>query len=60
MAAVAHSREDVRAGFVGVMELAHLLEEYEFDRATYPDLDAYVPRLVEFFRDLSQRARRTR
>lgn len=51
-AAMIHARQDVRAGFVGVVELADLLRDYEEDRTAFPTLDAFVPRLVEFFRNL--------
>ena len=54
-AATAHARQDVRAGFVGVAELADLLEEYENNRAAYSVLDDFMPRLVEFFRELGSR-----
>jgi hypothetical protein len=42
-------REDERSGFPGIRALAALLEDYETRRATYPDLDSFLPRIVEHF-----------
>lgn len=38
-----------RRSFYWVDDLADLMAEYEGDRATYPDLAAFMPRVVEFF-----------
>ena len=40
---------DEEGGFVGVGELAGILADYEDHRDQYPDLDAFMPRVVEFF-----------
>jgi hypothetical protein len=52
-AAGAMARRDMRAGFPGITELSDLLAEYEADRVTYPDLEAFIPRLVAFFHELA-------
>lgn len=36
-------------GFVWVGDLAKLLEQYEKDRKTYPNLEAFMPKVVDFF-----------
>jgi hypothetical protein len=41
-------------GFAWVPRLADALAEYERDRAKYPTLEAFVPRLVAFFDDYSR------
>lgn len=41
-------------GFVWVEELSELLGEYEKDRKKYPTLDAFAPRIVEFFNGYAQ------
>ncbi len=41
-------------GFVWVEELADLLGEYEENRGKYPTLDAFSPRIVEFFNEYAQ------
>ena len=38
-------------GFVWMPGLAKLMAEYEADRQTYPTLDDFMPRVVEFFND---------
>jgi hypothetical protein len=49
----AKAKEQARAeearGFRWTSALADLLAEYERDRKTYPDLDAFAPRLIAFF-----------
>ena len=40
---------NVRRGFRWTGELAALLEQYEQHRDTYPTLDTFFPRIVEFF-----------
>jgi hypothetical protein len=40
-------------GFVWTGVLVELLAEYEADRARYPDLDAFVPRLAERMNELA-------
>jgi len=42
-------REDERAGFPGIRGLAALLGEYETQREAYPVLDAFMPRIAEYF-----------
>lgn len=44
---------DVNLGFMWLPELIQLLEEYEADRATYPDIDSFTPRLVEFYQEVA-------
>jgi len=46
-------RQDEEGGFVGVGELADLMAEYEADRIRYPNLDAFMPRVQEFFEGLA-------
>jgi hypothetical protein len=43
------ARAEQARGFVWMPELVTLLSEYEADRAQYPTLDSFGPRLVEFF-----------
>ncbi|HVP12736.1 MAG TPA: DUF4932 domain-containing protein [Phycisphaerae bacterium] len=43
------AREQASRGFKWVGDLADLLAEYEAHRDTYPTLDAFMPRVVEFF-----------
>jgi len=38
-----------KRGFLWMEPLCVLLERYEYDRETYPDLTAFVPELVAFF-----------
>ena len=52
-AAEAEGLRDVRAGFPGTLHLANTLGEYEADRLTYPKLQAFVPRLVDYFTELA-------
>lgn len=48
-AARADAADNARRGFAWTADFAALLEEYEADRATYPDLDAFAPRIVAWF-----------
>lgn len=48
-AARADAADNARRGFTWTADFAALLEEYEADRATYPDLDAFAPRIVAWF-----------
>jgi len=41
-------------GFTWVKSLARLLSEYEADRETYPDLEAFFPEIVTFFNEYTQ------
>ena len=44
---------DTRAGFPGIQKLSELLIEYEKQRDRYPDLDSFIPRIADYFEDLS-------
>jgi hypothetical protein len=50
-AAVGRALDDRMRGFALAGELATLLEEYEADRAAYPTLEAFVPRVVGFLEE---------
>lgn len=50
--------EDVAVGFAWTWALADLLGEYERDRATYPTMNAFMPRLVTFFENWANRRQR--
>ncbi len=41
-------------GFLWIDELALLLRDYEADRKTYPDLDAFAPKIAKFFKEWSK------
>ena len=45
------AEKEQRNSFYWVPELAELLGRYETDRDTYPDLAAFMPRVVEFMDD---------
>ena len=45
---------DERAGFPQIGDLADLLSEYESDRERYPDLEAFLPRIVAFFDEMAE------
>jgi hypothetical protein len=45
-------------GFERVGELAMLLQQYERARDRYPDMDAFMPRVVTFFDDYAKKAGR--
>ena len=53
-AAEDESLRDLRAGFPGTLQLAEILAEYEVDRSTFPNLQAFLPRLIGFFEELAQ------
>lgn len=44
-----------RQAFIWTGELFKVLGEYENDRAKYPTLDSFMPRVVDYFNDLSPR-----
>ncbi len=54
-AAMAEVMEQNSRGFVWIGELSKLLDEYESDRKTYPDFEAFMPRVVEFFGQYTSR-----
>lgn len=41
-------------GFLWTQELSDVLGEYEADRAKYPDLESFAPRLVTFFKQYAE------
>ena len=43
------ARGEIRRGFVWTNELVEAFRKYQRDRNTYPDLEAYMPKLVELF-----------
>ncbi len=47
-------RNEERRKFLWAGELSDLLIEYEKDRETYPTLEPFMPRIVEFFDDYSK------
>lgn len=49
---------DTEAGFPGMRELAELLVEYEDQRDVYPDLERFMPRLTEYFKEMALSLRR--
>ena len=48
---------DNNTGIFWTGELADLLQEYEADRERYPSLDSFMPRIVEFYEQLSKQSR---
>lgn len=46
---------NIGRGFSWTNELAELLGEYETQRDVYPDLDAFFPRIVEFFNSYAKK-----
>ncbi len=46
-------QQEVNRGFLWTPELSALLHEYETSRDRYPTLDAFMPRIVEFFDQLA-------
>lgn len=50
-AAQAESRRQVQRSFLWTPQLAELLEEYEAKRKRYETLEAFMPRIVAFFKD---------
>lgn len=47
--------EQRRRGFEWVGELAALLQQYETGRDRYPDMNAFMPRVVTFFNDYAKK-----
>jgi hypothetical protein len=47
---------EARRGFTWTGELAALLEQYEKERATYPTLADFAPKLAGFFEGLAQKS----
>lgn len=54
-AALAEVRDQQAVGFVRMPELDDLFGEYEVDRVRYPALDAFMPRVVEYYTHLALR-----
>ena len=48
-AALLETAKDKARGFLWIDQLSKLLGEYETDRKRYPTMEAFAPRLVEFF-----------
>lgn len=48
------AQEEAGVGFTWAPGLAELLAEYERDRARYPTLDAFAPRLAGFFEGVAE------
>ncbi len=48
-AAATAARQEANHGFTWVRDLSRLLEEYEGHRDRYPTLEAFMPRVVDFF-----------
>jgi hypothetical protein len=53
-AAEKSARDEAARGFTWTEPLARLLSEYEADRQTYPDLEAFFPKIVTFFNAYAQ------
>lgn len=49
------ARAEVRNGFVWTHELVELFRKYQRDRHTYPDFEAFMPRVIAFFDDTAKR-----
>ena len=47
-------KKEQKQGFLWIKELSDLLGEYEADRETYPTLESFFPKIVEFFDRYSQ------
>jgi hypothetical protein len=56
MAAANAAQQEREKGFLWMPELADLLGQYETQRAQYPTLEAFSPRLVAFFNDYEEKA----
>lgn len=54
LAATRRALEDQMRGFRWIGALAALLAEYEDDRAAYPTLDDFAPRIVAFFEERAE------
>lgn len=50
-----HIRGNEIEGFYWIRGLYEVLLEYESDRETYPTLDSFMPRVVDFFRELASK-----
>jgi hypothetical protein len=48
-------QKNVERGFRWIGDLAELLGKYEADRKQYPTLDAFMPRVAEFFEQQAER-----
>jgi hypothetical protein len=55
LAAWTEAREQAGRGFAWVGELADRLDEYEKHRDRYPTLDAFMPKVVEFFDEYARK-----
>ena len=44
---------DLRGGFSGIEKLNALMKEYEAGRDKYPDMEAFMPRVAEFFEEFA-------
>ena len=55
LAAWVEAREQAGRGFVWTGDLADCLVEYEDHRDRYPTFDAFMPRIIEFFNEYSQK-----
>jgi hypothetical protein len=53
-AAEKEALSDQGRGFLWIKGLADLLGQYESDRKTYPTLESFFPRIVEFFDSYSK------
>ena len=42
-------KRDEYYGFPAIKELVELLDEYENQREQYPDMEAFMPEIAEFF-----------
>jgi hypothetical protein len=49
-------RREQRNGFYWMDRLVECLKQYEAHRVQYPSFSAYLPRIVEFYRDLAPKA----
>jgi hypothetical protein len=59
-AAAKQAREEAARSFLWVKDLADLLGEYEADRTKYPDLEAFIPRVADFFDALAPKLEKER
>jgi hypothetical protein len=53
-AAKAQIQSDISRGFLWMQELSDLLIEYEDHRDTYPTLDDFFPKVIEFFNNYNK------
>lgn len=51
-----HSERDKSIGFYWIDELAELLLEYEANRNCYPTLDSFMPRIIDFYKELATKS----